>query len=51
MPISILKEPWASAHRVKCGQLTPGKMDEKLKSDNMQKEQFPEWWVGVKRYE
>jgi len=25
----------------------PGKMDEKLKSENMQKEQFSEWWVGV----
>jgi len=22
-------------------------MDEKLKSENMQKEQFSEWWVGV----
>jgi len=21
-------------------------MDEKLKSENMQKEQFSEWWVG-----
>ena len=32
---------WASAHRGKWGQLTPrGKMDEKLKSENMQKEQF-----------
>jgi len=36
---------WASAHRGKCGQLTgqmgsadpPGKMDEQLKSENMQK--------------
>ena len=28
---------WASAHRGKWGQLTPGKMDEKLKSENMQK--------------
>jgi len=26
----------------------PGKMDEKLKSENMQKEQFSEWGVGVK---
>jgi len=25
-----------------------GKMDEKLKSENMQKEQFSEWRVGVK---
>ena len=25
----------------------PGKMDEKLKSENMQKEQFPESGVGV----
>ena len=31
---------WASAHRDKLGQLTPWKMDEKLKSENMQKEQF-----------
>jgi len=30
--------PWASAHRGKWSQLTPpGKMDEKLKSENMQK--------------
>jgi len=30
-------EPWASAHRGKWGQLIPpGKMDEKLKSENMQ---------------
>jgi len=28
---------WASAHRGKWGQLTPLKMDEKLKSENMQK--------------
>jgi len=26
----------------------PGKMDEKLKSENMKKEQFSEWGVGVK---
>ena len=25
----------------------PGKMDEKLKSENMQKEQFSEWEGGV----
>jgi len=32
---------WASAHRGKWGRLTPWKMDEKLKSENMQKrEQF-----------
>jgi len=31
---------WASAHRGKWGQLTPWKMDEKLKSENIQKEQF-----------
>jgi len=32
---------WASAHRGKWGQLTPWKMDEKFKSENMQKkEQF-----------
>jgi len=31
---------WASAHRGKRGQLTPWKMDNKLKSENMQKEQF-----------
>ena len=32
--------PWASAHRGKLGQLssdTPGKMDEKIKSENRQK--------------
>ena len=29
--------PWASAHRGEWGQLTPWKMDEKLKSENMQK--------------
>jgi len=28
---------WASAHRGEWCQLTPGKMDEKLKSENMQK--------------
>jgi len=28
---------WASAHRGNWGQLTPGKMGEKLKSENMQK--------------
>jgi len=34
-------KPWASAHRDKWGQLTPPwKMDEKLKSENRQKEQF-----------
>jgi len=34
-------QAWTSAHRGKLGQLTPpGKMDEKLKSENMQKEQF-----------
>ena len=32
--------PRASAHIGKWGQLTPWKMDEKLKSENMQKEQF-----------
>jgi len=35
----------------KWGQLTlPGKMDEKLKSENIQKEEFSEcgWGVGVK---
>ena len=41
-------EPWASAHRGKCGQLiltpNPGKMDEKLKSANMQKKQFSEYF-------
>jgi len=30
----------------KWGQLTPWKMDEKLKSENMQKEQFSEWGMG-----
>jgi len=29
-------KPWVSAHRGKLGQLTPWKMDEKLKSENMQ---------------
>jgi len=34
-------KPRATAHRGKWGQLTPvKKMDEKLKSENMQKEQF-----------
>jgi len=28
---------WASAHRGNWGQVTPGKMGEKLKSENMQK--------------
>jgi len=32
-----LLPPWASAHRGKWGQLTPWKMYEKLKSENMQK--------------
>jgi len=33
--------PWASTHRSKWGQLTRGKMDEKLKREKMQKkEQF-----------
>jgi len=27
----------------------PGKMDEKLKSENMQKK-FSEWWVGVMKF-
>jgi len=31
---------WESAHMGKWGHLTPWKMDEKLKSVNMQKEQF-----------
>ena len=31
---------WASAHRGKWRRLTPWKMDEKLKSENMQKTQF-----------
>ena len=37
--VSIDTRSWASAHRGKWGQLTPapGKMDEKLKSENMQK--------------
>jgi len=37
---------WASEHRGKFGQLTSpiGKMDEKLKSENMQKEQFCEYF-------
>jgi len=33
-------QQWASAHRGKWGQLTPRKMDEKSKSENMQKDQF-----------
>jgi len=33
-------------HMGKWVQLTPGKMDEKLKSENMQKEQFSEWGWG-----
>jgi len=40
-------QAWASAHRSKWGQLTPpGKTDEKLKSEKMQKKQFSEWGVG-----
>ena len=36
--------PWAFTHTGKWVQLTPpGKMDEKLKSENTQKEQFSEW--------
>ena len=31
---------WASAHRGKWGQLTPWKMGEKLKCENMQKSSF-----------
>jgi len=38
--VNGLAKSWASAHRGKWGQLTPWKMDEKLKSENMQKEQF-----------
>ena len=30
-------QAWASAHRGKLGQLTPWKIDEKLKNENMQK--------------
>jgi len=26
----------------------PEKTDEKLKRENMQKDQFSEWWAGVK---
>jgi len=34
----LYTQTWASAHRSKWGQLTPpGKMDKKLKSENMQK--------------
>ena len=39
-------KPRASAHSGKWGQLTPWEMDEKLKSENMQKEQFSESGVG-----
>jgi len=39
---------WASTRRGKWGQLTPlEKMDEKLRSENIQKDQFSEWG-GVK---
>jgi len=38
-------QAWASAHRGKWGQLTPaGKMDEKLKSENMQKDKFSQYF-------
>jgi len=38
---AYLVPAWASAYRGKWGQLIPlKKMDEKLKSENMQKEQF-----------
>ena len=36
-PIDDVAYTLASAHRGKWGQLTPWKMDEKLKSENMQK--------------
>ena len=40
-PVNHAMSAWASAHRGKWGQLNPyGKMDEKLKSEDMQKEQF-----------
>ena len=44
--------PWASAHRGKWGQLTPlEKMDEKLKSENMQKSSLLNGGgVGERRY-
>jgi len=38
---------WAFAHRSKWGQLTPtGKMDEKLKSENVLNREFFKIWVG-----
>ena len=37
--------PWASARRGKWGQLTPWKMDEKLKSENMQNSSFLNFWT------
>jgi len=41
LPSPRIFRPWASAHRGKLGQVTPPrKMDEKLKSENTQKEQF-----------
>jgi len=36
-------DSWASAHRANGSADPPVKMDEKLKSENMQKEQFSEW--------
>jgi len=38
--LELVRPPWASAHRVKWGQLTPEKVYEKLKRENTQKEQF-----------
>jgi len=35
---------WAPTHRGKWGQLTPGKMDEKLKKRNREKEQFSQYF-------
>jgi len=38
--LRTLPPPWASAHRGKWGQLTPGKIDEKLKAKTCQKVRF-----------
>ena len=40
------REVHGRPHRGKWGQLTPWKMDEKLKGENIQKEQFSEWGWG-----
>ena len=42
---------WAYAHRGKWGQLTPWKMDEKLKSENIEKKQFSMFMLYFESYQ